>query len=62
MGAYAPTPLCTDSLLEDIKKKVLIPTINGMRKESRPYIGVIYAGILLDVKTGKIVCEIESLI
>jgi phosphoribosylamine--glycine ligase/phosphoribosylformylglycinamidine cyclo-ligase len=52
MGAYAPTPLCSNALLQEISKKVLQPTVDGMRREGRPYVGVIYAGILFDTKTG----------
>ena len=53
MGAYAPAPLVSAALLSDIKNKVIQPTIDGLRKEGKPYVGVIYAGILLDKTTGK---------
>ncbi len=47
MGAYCPAPIATRSLMDEITSRVLKPTIDGMRKEGRPYIGVLYAGLLL---------------
>ncbi|MFH0976593.1 MAG: phosphoribosylamine--glycine ligase [Spirochaetota bacterium] len=47
MGAYAPAPLIDSSKLERINKEVLIPTIEGMKKEGIPFKGVLYAGLIL---------------
>jgi len=47
MGAYAPTPLMTEKLLLEIKNKILQPTVDGLRKEGRPYVGVLFAGLML---------------
>ncbi|NJP06018.1 MAG: phosphoribosylamine--glycine ligase [Chloroflexaceae bacterium] len=49
MGAYAPAPdIASDTaLLEQIRKKVLEPTISGMAGRGTPYIGVLYAGLML---------------
>ncbi len=33
MGAYAPAPVATPAVMDDILKDVLQPTISGMRKE-----------------------------
>ena len=33
MGAYAPAPVATPEILQQIVKECLQPTINGMRKE-----------------------------
>ena len=35
MGAYAPAPVATATITEQIMKEVLRPTIDGMRKEGR---------------------------
>jgi phosphoribosylamine--glycine ligase/phosphoribosylformylglycinamidine cyclo-ligase len=35
MGAYAPAPIATSSISEKIMKKILRPTIDGMRKDGR---------------------------
>lgn len=33
MGAYAPAPVATEAIMEQIMKETLQPTINGMRRE-----------------------------
>lgn len=35
MGAYAPAPVATPEILDNVMKGVLQPTIDGMRKEGR---------------------------
>lgn len=33
MGAYAPAPIATPGIMDQIMRETLRPTINGMRKE-----------------------------
>jgi phosphoribosylamine--glycine ligase len=47
MGAFAPSPLATPDLMEEIERRILQPTIDAMAAEGAPYVGVLYAGILL---------------
>ncbi len=47
MGAFAPSPLATDELLAEVRSKVLEPALAGMAAEGMPYVGVLYAGIML---------------
>ena len=47
MGAYAPTPVVSKSQLQFIHENVIQRAINGMRKEQHPFIGILYAGIML---------------
>ncbi len=47
MGAYAPAPLVTGELAEQVKREVLIPTVEGMAAEGRPYRGMLYAGLMM---------------
>ncbi len=47
MGAFAPSPLCPPDLLETIRTTILQPTIEGLRSEGRPFVGVLYAGLML---------------
>ena len=47
MGAYAPAPVVTDSLMQKIEKEILIPTLKGLRDEGRPYRGVLYIGVMI---------------
>jgi phosphoribosylamine--glycine ligase len=56
MGAYAPAPVCPPELVDQILGKVLQPAIDGLREEGRPYIGVLYAGLML-TKVGMKVLE-----
>ncbi len=47
MGAYAPAPLATAELLDEVQRTVLQPTLDGMQSAGTPYIGVLYAGLML---------------
>ncbi|KAJ3276213.1 hypothetical protein HDV01_005661 [Terramyces sp. JEL0728] len=47
MGAYAPAPVYTSEIAEQVKRTVLKPTIDGMRRDGLPYVGILYAGIML---------------
>ena len=47
MGAYCPAPLFDDELKEKVEKTIIIPTINGMKKEGHPYKGFLYVGIMI---------------
>jgi phosphoribosylamine--glycine ligase/phosphoribosylformylglycinamidine cyclo-ligase len=57
MGAYAPAPVATVEIMNLIQSKVLQPTIDAMRKERCPFVGVLYAGMMLDEKKGPMVLE-----
>ncbi|XP_051561302.1 trifunctional purine biosynthetic protein adenosine-3 isoform X1 [Myxocyprinus asiaticus] len=54
MGAYCPTPQVCNEMLEDIKKLVLQKTVDGMREEGTPYVGVLYAGLMLTKQGPKV--------
>lgn len=47
MGAYAPAPIATDSILKKIDEQVIKPTIDGMRKDGYPMCGILFTGIML---------------
>ena len=47
MGAYAPAPVITAELLDEVRQTVMQPTLDGMRAERTPYIGILYAGLML---------------
>jgi phosphoribosylamine--glycine ligase len=47
MGAYSPTPLAGDSVMESIARDVLVPTLDGLRREGIEFRGVLYAGMML---------------
>ncbi|MCM5703918.1 phosphoribosylamine--glycine ligase [Larsenimonas salina] len=48
MGAYSPAPVVTDDVYARIMDEVIWPTVKGMREESHPYTGFLYAGLMID--------------
>ncbi len=47
MGAYAPVTDVPDDLTDQVLKQVLQPVIDGMAAHGTPYVGVLYAGLML---------------
>ncbi|AGL01901.1 phosphoribosylamine--glycine ligase [Desulfoscipio gibsoniae] len=47
MGAYAPAPVLSPELRQQVLEKVMIPAVRGMAAEDRPYRGVLYAGLMM---------------
>ncbi|QGN15713.1 bifunctional purine biosynthetic protein ADE5 [Kluyveromyces marxianus] len=56
MGAYAPAPVATPKLLQQIDREIIKPSIDGMRKDKLPFVGVLFTGIIL-TKNGPKVLE-----
>lgn len=48
MGAFSPAPIVTPALHARILREIIIPTVNGMRKDGIPYSGFLYAGLMID--------------
>ncbi len=47
MGAYAPAPIFTSALMNEAMESVLKPAVDGLRNEGTPFVGVLYAGLIL---------------
>lgn len=47
MGAYSPVPWVDNAFLKKVEDIVLMPTLEGLKKEGIPFCGVIYAGIMI---------------
>lgn len=47
MGAYAPTTICPPATVELILDTIIRPTIAGLAEEGTPYVGVLYAGLMM---------------
>ncbi len=49
MGAYAPVPaaICPPELIEQLTETVLQRAVDGLRAEEMPFVGVLYAGMML---------------
>lgn len=47
MGAYSPAPVVTGTLFSRIMDEIMIPTVNAMEQEGHPYLGILYAGLMI---------------
>jgi len=56
MGCYAPAGIASKADLADIDKSILQPTIDGMRKERFPFVGMLFTGLMM-TKNGPKVLE-----
>lgn len=50
MGAYSPAPVVTAEVHENVMRQVIEPTLAGMAKDGMPYVGFLYAGLMIDVE------------
>jgi phosphoribosylamine--glycine ligase len=48
MGAYSPAPVVTPAVHERIMREVMIPTVEALAGENTPYVGFLYAGVMID--------------
>ena len=56
MGAYAPTTVMNDTLQKEIESNIIVPTIEGLKKDGIDYNGTLYAGLML-TKSGPKILE-----
>ncbi len=47
MGAYCPAPLVTSEIMDEIVRRILVPTVHAMKVDGCPFSGILYAGIML---------------
>ena len=47
MGAICPTPDVDHATIQEVVERVILPALRGMAQVGHPYIGVLYAGIML---------------
>lgn len=47
MGAYSPAPVVTPDIEDRIVREILVPTLHALRREDRPFKGLLYAGLML---------------
>lgn len=55
MGAYAPVPHLPASALDQSVREIIRPVLKGMIAEGRPYLGVLYAGLILTAEGPKVI-------
>ena len=47
MGAYSPAPVLTPALEREVMECIVQPTVDAMRGRGTPYMGVLYAGLMM---------------
>jgi phosphoribosylamine--glycine ligase len=48
MGAYCPAPICDAAVLARAEAEIVAPTLAGLRAEGRPFVGVLFVGLMID--------------
>ena len=59
MGVYSPVPMITAGIQSFVEENILVSIVHAMKRESRPYKGVIYAGLII-TGTGPKVLEFNA--
>ena len=54
MGAHSPAVVLSGETGAEIMKSIILPTVQGMAAEGRPYTGVLYAGVMLTADGPKV--------
>lgn len=57
MGAYSPAPVVTPAVFDKIMETVIHPTVSGMSADGWPYVGFLYAGLMIDSEGNSKVIE-----
>jgi len=55
MGAFAPSPLMTAGLFEDVMQRVVQPVMTGMQRDADPYRGFLYVSLMLTADGPKVI-------
>ncbi len=55
MGAYAPAPIITPELFDDIVQRIMKRTVHALAQEDRPYKGILYGGIIVTADGPKVI-------
>jgi len=57
MGAYSPAPVVTPDVHARIMREVIEPTIRGLAADGMPFVGFLYAGLMIDASGAPKVIE-----
>ena len=55
MGAYSPAPILTPEIRAEAINRIIAPTVRTLAQEGTPYVGVLYAGLMLTSEGPKLV-------
>ncbi|MGH8176967.1 MAG: phosphoribosylamine--glycine ligase [Steroidobacter sp.] len=47
MGAYSPAPVVTEAVHRRVMREVMEPTVHGLIADGTPYVGFLYAGLMI---------------
>ena len=47
MGAYAPAPIFTQALQDQVMNTIIKPSVEGMAADGHPFTGVLFAGLMI---------------
>ena len=60
MGTYSPSPFIDEAIKNNILKNIIDPTLDAMEQEDCPFIGILFAGIILTKNGPKLLeCNIR---
>ncbi len=54
MGAYCPTPIVDEEMMQKIEEDVLVPVVHALKRSRRPFKGILYAGLMLTASGPKV--------
>ncbi len=57
MGAYSPAPIVDEAMHEKILAQVIHPVVQGFAKQGTPFVGFLYAGLMIDKNRNPYVLE-----
>jgi len=55
MGAYSPSNIINDMMEEKVKKQIIEPTLKGLKKLGCPFVGILYAGLIIENNQPKLI-------
>ena len=55
MGAYSPSNIITSKVEEKIKKEIIEPTLKGLKILGCPFVGILYAGLIIKDNQPKLI-------
>ncbi len=54
MGAFCPCAACDEKVIQQVQSQVIIPMLDGLRRQEIPYCGVLYIGLMLTAAGPKV--------
>jgi phosphoribosylamine--glycine ligase len=55
MGAISPAPIMTEALSDRVMAEIITPTLEAMRERGTPFLGVLYAGLMITAQGPKLI-------